>query len=177
MVCRIRVRSNGPRPCAVIGRMIDTSFLSYAVLALTASILFYAAFADLKNFKIRNELVIVLGLLFFVYAGLAGQWTRIPWNIGLAFLVLAVLLPFYSRGHVGGGDVKLLTVAFLWTGIDCAFAFSLLLLVFAMLHVRAAKFGLANAEGRGGEGRMRIPFAPSIAAALIGVFVLGCLSG
>ena len=144
---------------------------------MTASILFYAAFADLRDFKIRNELVIIVGLLFFVYAGLAGQWTRIPWNIGLASLVLAVLLLFYSWGHVGGGDVKMLTVAFLWTGIDCAFAFSLLLLVFATLHVGAAKFGFANIERLEGEGSMRIPFAPSIAAALMGVFVLGCVIG
>jgi prepilin peptidase CpaA len=162
---------------AVTGRMIDNSFPSYAVLALTASILFYAAFADLRNFKIRNELVIIVGLLFFVYAGLAGQWTRIPWNIGLASLVLAVLLLFYSWGHVGGGDVKMLTVAFLWTGIDCAFAFSLLLLVFAMLHLGAAKFGLAKVDRLESDGRMRIPFAPSIAAALMGVFVLGCVIG
>jgi prepilin peptidase CpaA len=157
--------------------MIDTSFPSYVVLAMTTAILFYAAFTDLKNFKISNELVIVLGILFFVHAGLAGQWPRIPWNMGLSFLVFLVLLLFYSWGHVGGGDVKMLTVAFLWTGIDCAFAFSLLLLVFTTLHVGAAKVGWANVERFESDGRMRIPFAPSIAAALIGVLVLGCVSG
>jgi prepilin signal peptidase PulO-like enzyme (type II secretory pathway) len=68
-------------------------------------------------------------------------------------------------------------VAFLWAGIDCAFAFSLLLLVFAMLHLGATKLGLANVERLDRDGRIRIPFAPSIAAALIGVLMLGCLNG
>jgi prepilin peptidase CpaA len=157
--------------------MIDTSFLLYTVLALTTCILLYAAFTDLKSFEIRNELLIALGLLFFIHAGLAGEWTRILWNIGLSVFVLALLLVFYSWGHIGGGDVKMLGVAFLWAGIDCAFAFSLLLLVFAMLHLGAAKLGLANVERLDRDGRMRIPFAPSIAAALIGVLMLGCLNG
>lgn len=124
---------------------------------LAAGILVYAAITDLKEFRIPNELIIVLGLLFFIHAGLARQWTFIPWNIGLALLVLALLLIFYVPGHVGGGDVKLLTVAFLWTGIDCAFAFSVLLLAFVMLHVAAAKFGLLPYEHVGGEPGKQFP--------------------
>jgi len=155
--------------------MIDASFLSYAVLVATAAILLYAAVTDLKNFRIPNELIIVLGLMFFIHAALAGQWIRVPWNIGLAFAILALLLVFYARGHVGGGDVKMLTVAFLWTGIDCAFIFSVLLLVLAMLHLVAARFQLVQVERRESDGRMRIAFAPSIAGALIGVMMLGCL--
>jgi prepilin peptidase CpaA len=156
--------------------MMDSSLLSNAVLALTSAILLCAAIADLRNFKIPNELIIILGLLFFVHAGLVGKWKTIPWNIGLASLIFVLLLLFYSRQAVGGGDVKMLTVAFLWTGVECAFAFSVLLLVLAMLHVVAAKFGWASKRDDA-EGRTRIPFAPSIAGALIGVFVLGCLRG
>jgi prepilin peptidase CpaA len=154
-----------------MGRMIDNSFLSFAVLALTVAILFYAAFTDLKSFRIPNELVIVLALLFFVHAGLAGEWARIPWDIGMAAFVLGFLLVFYSWGHVGGGDVKMLTVAFLWTGIEYAFPFSVLLLTFATLHLGAVKLGLIPAERRANDGRTRIPFAPSISAALIGVLI------
>jgi prepilin peptidase CpaA len=73
-----------------------------------------------------------------------------------------------------GGDVKLAAVAFLWTGIECALVFALLLLGFAVIHTAAAKLGLVVVR-RGDDGAMRIPFAPSIAAALIGVFMLGCL--
>jgi prepilin peptidase CpaA len=157
--------------------MIHASFLSYATLVATAAILLYAAFTDLKHLRIPNELVILLALMFFIHAALAGQWTRIPWNIGLAFSILALLLVFYARGHVGGGDVKMLSVAFLWAGIDCAFIFSVLLLIFAVLYLAAAKFQLVRVEQREGDGRQRIAFAPSIAGALIGVIMLGCLGG
>jgi prepilin peptidase CpaA len=88
------------------------------------------------------------------------------------FLVMFVV---YSFNMMGGGDVKLLSVAFLWVGIDCALAFALLLLLFSSIHAIASKLGWANAQLGESDDRKRIPFAPSIAAALAGVFMLGCL--
>jgi prepilin peptidase CpaA len=155
----------------------SSSALSYALLVLTAGILVRAAIVDLREFRIPNGLIIILGLLYFIHAGIVGEWARMPGNIGLAFAVLALLLLFYAPGHVGGGDVKLLAVAFLWTGIDCAFSFSVMLLVFVLLHLVAVKFGLVAYTRVGSETGNRIAFAPSIAGALIGVFMLGCLSG
>jgi Flp pilus assembly protein protease CpaA len=74
----------------------------------------------------------------------------------------------------------LLSVAFLWTGLDCALPFAILLLLFAGIHAIAVKLGWARVQeveqGTDNDGRKRIPFAPSIAAALIGVFMLGCLA-
>ena len=152
-----------------------TSFAAFAVEVATAAILLYAAATDLKRFVIPNALIVALALMFFLDAGLAGQWSRIAWNFGFAFAILAILLAFYARGQLGGGDVKMLTVAFLWTGIDCAFIFSVLLLGFVLLYVAAGKLRLARIEHRQSNGRKRIAFAPSIAAALIGVFMLGCI--
>ena len=43
-----------------------------------------------------------------------------------------------------------------------------------VIHTAAAKLGWV-AVRRGDDGAVRIAFAPSIAAALIGVFMLGCL--
>jgi prepilin peptidase CpaA len=77
---------------------------------------------------------------------------------------------------MGGGDVKLLTVAFLWVGIGCALPFAVLLLLFAGMHVIATKLGWAETRQADDDERKRIPFAPSVAAALIGVFMLGCLA-
>ena len=76
---------------------------------------------------------------------------------------------------MGGGDVKILTVAFLWTGIDCASPFVLLLLLFVSLHAVAAKFEWVESQQDVSDSRRRIPFAPSIAAALIVTISLGCL--
>jgi prepilin peptidase CpaA len=159
--------------------MTDTSLLADAVLVLTAAILFYAAFTDLKHFVIRNELIVMVGLLFFAHVALVGRWASVPGHIGLALAIFVLLLLCYAQRWVGGGDVKLLTVAFLWVGFDNAFVFSLLLCVFAVLHALIARFAGAKAgqveasDVEASEGRTRIAFAPSIAAALIGVFMLG----
>jgi len=138
--------------------MIHNSAASYLILVITAAVLFYAAFTDLKHYKIRNDVILVLVVLFVA-------------------LVLVILIVFYSRHLLGGGDVKLLTVALLWVGVDCALPFAVLLLIFASIHSLAAKFGWAGTQSLADDARKRIPFAPSVAAALIGTFVIGCLSG
>ena len=42
--------------------------LSHVVLVITAAVLFYVALTDFKQFKIRNELILVLAGLFVVHA-------------------------------------------------------------------------------------------------------------
>jgi prepilin peptidase CpaA len=148
---------------------------SNLILVITAAVLFYAALTDLKHYTIRNEVVLVLALLFFVHAFVSGRWSSIPWNIGFAGVILIALIYFYSQTLVGGGDVKLLTVALLWVGLDCALPFAVLLLISATIHTLAAKIGWADTQRVPGDNRRRIPFAPSVAVALIGIFLLGCL--
>ena len=145
-------------------------FLSNVILIITATVLFYVAYNDLREFKIRNELVITLACLFGIYSFLSGEWIYMHWNIALALLMFVVLLIFYTLNWLGGGDVKILTVGFLWAGIRYALPFSVLLLVFACIHVYAAKFGLVSARYDGKH--TRLAFAPSVAGALIGMFVL-----
>ncbi len=147
---------------------------SHIVLVITAATLFYVALTDLRDFKIRNELILLLVGLFVLHAILSGRWVNIHWNIGLAVLILAIMLYYYSQNLMGGGDVKLLAVAFLWTGVHCAFPFAILWLIFVSVHFFAAKFGWVAVKEV--EKRKRIPLAPSIAAALIGTFMSGCLN-
>jgi Flp pilus assembly protein protease CpaA len=143
------------------------------VLIMTAAVLFYTALVDFKEFRIRNELIFVLAGLFIVHSVLSGRWTGAHWNVALAALMFIIMLYFYSRSWMGGGDVKILTVGFLWVGLDCALLFAILLMLFALLHVVAAHFEWAEVQKDG--DRERIPFAPSVAAALIVCFMLGCL--
>jgi len=147
--------------------------LSQVVLVITACVLFYVALTDFKEFQIRNELILVLVGLFILHALLSGRWVSAHWNAGFAALMFGIMLFFYSRKAMGGGDVKILTVAFLWVGVGCAFPFAVLLAIFAALHVAAAKFGWAKVQEV--DGRKRIPLAPSVAAAMILCFLLGCL--
>ena len=145
-------------------------FLSHIVLLITATTLFYVAIKDLQEFKIRNEIVIALACLYGIYAFLSGEWTTAYWNVGLALIMFVFLLFFYARGWLGGGDVKILTVGFLWAGERYAMVFAILLLVFACIHVGAARIGWV--ASRHLRGRTVLAFAPSVAGALIGVFVL-----
>ena len=96
------------------------------------------------------------------------------WDVLFAALMFAVMLVFYGRGWMGGGDVKILAVAFLWTGLSGAMPFAVLLALFCAAHGLIAKYGWAKSQDSGAGGR-RIPFAPSVAAALICTFMLRSL--
>jgi prepilin peptidase CpaA len=149
---------------------------SHLVLVVTAAVLFYMALTDLRHYTIRNELVLVLGFLFLIHSLLSGHWVTIHWNIGFATVMFIIMLALYSRGLIGGGDVKLLAIAFLWVGIDCALPFAFLLLAFVGMQGIAVKLGWVETQaGEGGSGK-RMPFAPAVAGALIGVFLSGCLA-
>lgn len=153
--------------------MAYTPHLAHTVLVITAAVLLYAAWTDLRHYKIRNELIIVLAGLFVIHAILSGRWVEMYWNLAVAFFVFLILLIFYIRKAVGGGDLKLLTIGYLWVGHTCMLPFTVLLLLFAIIHTVVAKLGLVTTVG---PDRRRVPFAPTVAAALIGTFMLGCLS-
>ena len=147
--------------------------LSQVILVITSGLLFYAGLTDLREYRIRNELILVLAGLFCFHALLSGRWVNIHWNIGFALLMFGLMLLAYTQKLMGGGDLKILAVAFLWVGVDCALLFAILLFMFAALHTAAAKLGWAAA--RQVDGRTRIALAPAVAGALIGTFMLGCL--
>jgi prepilin peptidase CpaA len=145
-----------------------------AVLLVTAALLLYGAVKDLRDYSISNVFVLVLGGLFILHALLSGRWVTLHENVAFALLMFAILLVCYWKEWMGGGDVKLLAVAFLWVGIRCALPFSLFLLIFATLHTVAIK--LKWLDGRRVDDRLKIAFAPSVCGALIGTFVLGCVA-
>jgi prepilin peptidase CpaA len=153
--------------------MAPAPLSAHIVLIVTAATLFYVAWTDLKEFKIHNEMVLCIAGLYVLFAVLSGRWVGMHWNIGFAILMLVIMLYYYSQGMMGGGDVKMLAVAFLWVGIECALVFAIFLAVSIIIHLIVVKFGWAKVQEV--RGRKRIPFAPSIAAALIVTFMSGCL--
>jgi prepilin peptidase CpaA len=154
-------------------QMMHSIILAHTVLVITAAVLFYMAWTDMWQNKIRNELVLVLVGLFVIHAILSGRWIEMYGNFAVAILIFLILLIFYSRKALGGGDVKLLTVAFLWVGYSCMLPFAIFLLLFTLIHAILANSGLVKSVG---IDRKRIPFAPTVAAALIGTFMVGCLN-
>jgi prepilin peptidase CpaA len=148
-------------------------FYALVIVAITCCVLFYVASADLQNYKIKNELVLLIAALYFIYVFATGRWNDVLSHIGVAFLVFLVMLLSYSYGLLGGGDVKLLTVAFLWVGADCAFLFAVVMLAITGVHAGLVYLGVLGAQTI--NGRKRIAYAPAIAGALIVVFGSGCL--
>ena len=165
------VPCNGPRTEATISRQVQTcvfriprqrftcSFsmtvypiVSLWILVITAGTLFWVALTDLREFKVRNELVVVLASLLFRLCPVLGGFGPMQWNLAFALLMLAA-----GTCAIGGGDLKLLTVAFLWTGPWLAAPFVILLLVFAIVYYAAAKLGFAAA--RPTSAGLRIPLA------------------
>jgi prepilin peptidase CpaA len=147
-------------------------FASYVIIVATAALLFYAALTDLKQYTIPNGLIIALALLFILHVLILNRWSELPWNIAFVLLIFLILIFFYSLGWIGGGDVKLLTVALLWTGIHCALVFAIILLICVTVHTVVVK--LKRVKHRNDSNPVRIAFAPSIAAAFVGVLMLGC---
>lgn len=153
--------------------MTDGSIAAYFVLVVTAALLFHIAVTDLREFKIRNDLILVLVGLFLMHSVLSGRWVELHWSIGFAAFAFVIMLFWYAQGLMGGGDLKLMTVALLWSGIRCALPFLIIVIIAAALHTLAAKLGYVTAQRV--NGRTRIAFAPAMAAGLIGIFMLGCL--
>jgi prepilin peptidase CpaA len=148
--------------------------LSLWILALTAVTLFWVALTDLREFKVRNEFVAILAGLFVAHALSSGAWVSMQWNFAFALLMLAAGAYAYSLQQIGGGDLKLLAVAFLWTGPWFAAPFVVLLLIFTGAYYVAARFGFAAAKET--AAGLRIPLAPPLAGALIGALALGLVA-
>ena len=58
------------------------------LLVITAAVLFYVALTDFKQFKILNDVILVLAGLFVVHAILSGRWVSAHWNLAFAALML-----------------------------------------------------------------------------------------
>jgi prepilin peptidase CpaA len=157
-----------------IHRLPVYPMLSLWILALTAVTLFWVALKDLREFKVRNEFVAILAGLYLVHALCSGAWASMPWNLGFALLMLVAGMYAYSLQQIGGGDLKLLAVAFLWTGPRFAAPFVVLLLIFTSAYYVAARLGFAAAKQT--AAGLRIPLAPSLAGALIGALALGLIA-
>ena len=76
-----------------------------------------AAVIDLISYRIPNGLVLALFGLFAIVAVI--NWSVVPWlsHIGAAILVFGAGVIFYAIRQMGAGDVKLLAVVALWSGV------------------------------------------------------------
>lgn len=108
---------------------MPTNFYGQIVLGLYVFALVLAAVSDFVSLRIPNWLTGALALAFPAAALLAGHgvdWLSHLEAGGAAFLGAAVL---FACRVMGGGDVKLLAVTALWTGLNLVVPFLFLVAI------------------------------------------------
>jgi prepilin peptidase CpaA len=161
--------------------------LQYVLLLGFAGLMVAAAFEDLRRLIIPNILTLALCLLWPLYIAMTAP--SLYGTLGALGCAVAVFLAgavCFSRGYLGGGDVKLLAVATLWAGPAGTPALLLLtgilgglLAVFLMMPPGAyiadmarVKLGPPNAPVVGQGLATPIPYGIAIACAAIVVTLL-----
>jgi prepilin peptidase CpaA len=147
--------------------MLNANFIQL----LVGMVLIYIAIEDMLRFKIANESIFVLTLLFLVFSLVSGALWPPLWHLLFGAVMFALVLTLYSFGVFGGGDAKLLSVAFLWIGAQNAALFCLLLSLAAIIYFVLVRLfhilpGKITATG------FMIPYGPCIAAAWITTMVI-----
>ena len=90
------------------------------------AVMVHAGLRDLATMKIPNRLVLVLLLGYVVLAPLSGLTLGdIALSIAVAAVVFMAAFAAFACRWMGGGDVKLITVAALWLGAGSVPAFLL----------------------------------------------------
>jgi prepilin peptidase CpaA len=141
-----------------------------------------AAFEDLRRLVIPNGLILALCVLWPLHLALAPKLTLGAGGLatGCAAAVFFAGALLFSRGLIGGGDVKLLTAATLWAGPAATPALliwtgllgGLLSLAFLTplgVQIAAARPlvpGSASAAANGAH-RVAVPYGVAIAAAAL----------
>lgn len=154
----------------IIELPIHGKWYQWCIEAATIAVLCEIAITDLRAFRILNSRVLLLLLLYVLFAAISRSPSEILWDIVLAVVMFGFLFLLYLKGVVGGGDVKLVPVVCLWVGTHFALPFSLFLLIFTSLHLFACRMGWAPTLVI--RKKRAISYAPSIAAALICTIVL-----
>lgn len=97
-----------------------------SIAGLAATIIFpaamiYAGIMDLLTMKIRNIVVVIVAVSYFLFAPLAGfTLNEIGLSLAVAAAVFIVTFGFFAAGWIGGGDAKLAAATALWFGWEHA---------------------------------------------------------
>lgn len=84
---------------------------AWIYLPLVLPICFYVAFTDLRDMRITNQAVIVLGGVFVVLGLLALPFDAYLWRLGQLVVVLVVGIMLNAAGAMGAGDAKFAAAA------------------------------------------------------------------
>jgi prepilin peptidase CpaA len=154
----------------------ELSVIAFVALAI------YGGCRDVASFTIPNW--ISLGIVAaFVVAVVAGQIApaQVPGHVGAAVVVFAVGLALFHFRVFGGGDVKLMSAAALWTGFGGLADLVLMVACFggvltlALLAGRALPTRFTSGHAvleRLVSGRHGVPYGLAIAAGVLTAFIV-----
>jgi len=154
--------------------------LQSAALIGFAALMLIAAFEDLRRLIIPNPLTLSICVLWPLYVAATPSALIIGGSVACGLAVFIVGALGFSRGYLGGGDVKLLAAAALWAGpggiapllvltgvLGGMLALFLLLPPGAYVTALArAKLGADDVPAKFGSGTP-VPYGIAIAAAAI----------
>lgn len=99
-------------------------------------VLIVAAVIDGFELKVPNWITFPFIVSGWIYSTAAFGWEGLGWSLLGMVVGLALLMPLYSIGGMGAGDVKLLAGVGAWVyGIHTAYAFAATAVVGALLAV------------------------------------------
>jgi prepilin peptidase CpaA len=93
------------------------------VLYCFAGLLAWASYEDARDYLIPNRICGAVVALFPIYVLTTGHWSILWPSLLVALGVFVVGFMLFSRGLLGGGDVKLMAAVALWAGPDLALPF------------------------------------------------------
>ncbi len=91
--------------------MALTQFEAWLYLPFVLPICFYVAFTDLREMRITNQAVLVLGGLFLVLGLIALPFDSYLWRLAQIGIVLVAGFVLSAAGAVGAGDAKFAAAA------------------------------------------------------------------
>ena len=140
------------------------ALLSIVLWIVLALLLGVTIVTDLKSRTIPNWLTLMVALLGVAFCLMSGLpfWPELSLRLGQAVLVLAGFGFLFSRGLMGGGDVKLIAALALWFNFSALLNF---LVLMSLLGGVLSLVYLILARRTPQEAPIEVPYGVAIALA------------
>lgn len=140
------------------------ALLSIVLWIVLALLLGVTIVTDLKSRTIPNWLTLMVALLGVAFCLMSGLpfWPELSLRLGQAVLVLAGFGFLFSRGLMGGGDVKLIAALALWFNFSTLVSF---LVLMSLLGGVLSLVYLIMARRTSREAPIEVPYGVAIAFA------------